>query len=39
MKGLLLNTSGSVSVLSSDGGNVHLDSSTQLTLRVQKKQY
>jgi hypothetical protein len=35
MKGLLLNTSGSASVLSSDGGNVHLDSSTQLTLRVQ----
>jgi hypothetical protein len=35
MKGLSLDTSGPVSVLSSNTGNVHLDSGTQLILRVQ----
>ena len=35
IKGLTLNTSGVVSVLASDAGNVHLDSGSQLALRVQ----
>jgi hypothetical protein len=35
MKGLSLETSGAVSVLSSNTGNVHLDDGTQLILRVQ----
>ena len=35
IKGLALQTSGSVSVLTSTTGNVHLDSGTQLMLRVQ----
>ena len=35
MKGLSLDTSGPVAVLSSNNGNVHLDSGTQLILRVQ----
>jgi hypothetical protein len=35
MKGLSLNTSGSASVVSSNTDNVHLDSGTQLILRVQ----
>lgn len=35
MKGLALDTSGPVAVLSSTSGNVHLDSGTQLILRVQ----
>ncbi|MGH9549264.1 MAG: hypothetical protein ACRD3W_07815, partial [Terriglobales bacterium] len=35
IKGLSLETSGPVSVLSSNTGNVHLDSGTQLMLRVQ----
>jgi hypothetical protein len=35
MKGLSLSTSGSISVLNSSTGNLHLDSGTQLTLRVQ----
>ncbi|MGC2182789.1 MAG: hypothetical protein WA637_05895 [Terriglobales bacterium] len=35
IKGLSLETSGSVSVLTSHTGNVHLDSGTQLMLRVQ----
>jgi len=35
IKGLSLETSGSVSVLTSNTGNVHLDSGTQLMLRVQ----
>lgn len=35
MKGLSMDTSGPVSVLTSSTGNVHLDSGTQLALRVQ----
>ncbi|HYM07326.1 MAG TPA: hypothetical protein VEU11_12265 [Terriglobales bacterium] len=35
MKGLALDTSGPVAVLTSNSGNVHLDSGTQLILRVQ----
>ena len=35
IKGLALETSGPVSVLTSNTGNVHLDSGTQLMLRVQ----
>ena len=35
IKGLSLETSGAVSVLTSSTGNVHLDSGTQLMLRVQ----
>jgi hypothetical protein len=35
MKGLALDTSGPAAVLSSNTGNVHLDSGTQLILRVQ----
>jgi len=35
IKGLALNTSGPVSLLSSTTGNVHLDGGSQLTLRVQ----
>ncbi len=35
MKGLTLDTSGPAAVLSSTTGNVHLDSGTQLILRVQ----
>ena len=35
IKGLSLDTSGPVSILSSSTGNVHLDARTQLTLRVQ----
>ena len=35
MKGLTLDTSGPSAVLSSNSGNVHLDSGTQLILRVQ----
>jgi hypothetical protein len=35
IKGLSLETSGAVSVLTSSTGNVHLDSGTQLILRVQ----
>ncbi len=35
MKGLSLDTSGPAAVLSSNSGNVHLDSGTQLILRVQ----
>jgi hypothetical protein len=35
MKGLSLDTSGPAAVLSSNAGNVHLDSGTQLILRVQ----
>jgi hypothetical protein len=35
IKGLSLNTSGPVSVLTSTTGNVHLDSGSQLALRVQ----
>lgn len=35
IKGLTLNTSGPVSVLTSNEGNVHLDSGSQLALRVQ----
>jgi hypothetical protein len=35
IKGLTLNTSGTVSVLTSSEGNVHLDSGSQLALRVQ----
>lgn len=35
MKGLSLDTSGPAAVLSSNMGNVHLESGTQLILRVQ----
>jgi hypothetical protein len=35
IKGLTINTSGSISILTSNTGNVHLDGGTQLILRVQ----